>query len=275
MSDVLTQICDKKREWVESSKTNFSEVKLMRQIQFMEPPRKFRSALTEAVQCSGLALIAELKKASPSKGLIREDFNVETLSIDYETGGATCLSILTDEPFFQGKDDYLVEARAATSLPVLRKDFIIDTYQILESRFIGADCVLLILAAIDDSQSQELASCATDLGMDVLVEIHDEEELERALRIRGEFLIGINNRNLKTLEVNLSNTIRLAPQIPKNYEIICESGISNPGDIKRVQESGVHRFLVGETLMRKKNLAAATRELLGIETPKHRSVGDS
>ena len=275
MSDVLTQICNKKKEWVENSKNKFSENELMRKVQFVAPPRKFRSALTEAVQCSGVALIAELKKASPSKGLIRKDFNVETLSINYETGGATCLSILTDEPFFQGKDDYLVEARAATSLPVLRKDFIIDTYQILESRFIGADCVLLILAAIDDSQSQELASCATDLGMDVLVEIHDECELERALRIRGEFLMGINNRNLKTLEVNLSNTIRLAPQIPKNYEIICESGISNPGDIKRVQESGVHRFLVGETLMRKKNLAAATRELLGIETPKHRSVGDS
>ena len=168
-----------------------------------------------------------------------------------------------------------MEARTATSLPVLRKDFIIDSYQVLESRYIGADCVLLILAAIGDSQSQELVSCAAGLGMDVLVEIHDEEELERALRIKGKFLIGINNRNLKTLEVNTLNTARLAPQIPKNYEIVCESGISNSGDIKQVQESGVQRFLVGETLMRKKNLAAATRKLLGIETPKHRSVGDS
>ena len=145
MSDVLAQICSKKKKWIKSSKNNFPEGELIRQIQFVDPPRKFRSALTEAVRHSGVALIAELKKASPSRGLIRKDFNIEKLALDYKTGGATCLSVLTDEPFFQGKDDYLVEARAATSLPVLRKDFIIDSYQVLESRFIGADCVLLIL----------------------------------------------------------------------------------------------------------------------------------
>jgi len=275
VSDILTQICNKKKKWVENSKTNISEGELMRQIQFVEPPRKFGPALTKAVSHSSVGLIAELKKASPSKGLIRNDFNIEKLSLAYKAGGAACLSVLTDEPFFQGKDDYLMEARTATSLPVLRKDFIIDSYQVLESRSIGADCVLLILAVIDDSQSQELVSCAADLGMDVLVEIHDEEELERALRMKGKFLIGINNRNLKTLEVNILNTARLAPQIPKNYEIICESGISNSDDIKRIKESGVKRFLVGETLMRRKNLTKATRELLDIESPKHNSVGDT
>ena len=273
MLDVLAQICRKKKKWVENSKNNRSESELMTEIQCLPPPLKFQSSLTEAVRHSSVALIAELKKASPSKGLIREDFNVEKLSLDYKTGGATCLSVLTDEPFFQGKDDYLGEARAATLLPVLRKDFIIDIYQLLESRSIGADCVLLILAAIDDSQSQEFASCAAELGMDVLVEIHNEEELERALRIKGEFLIGINNRNLKTLEVNLLNTARLAPQIPKNYEIICESGISNYDDIKRVKEFGVQRFLVGETLMREKNVSEATKRLLNFNPPRHQTIG--
>jgi indole-3-glycerol phosphate synthase len=265
--DVLTQICSEKKIWVADSKNNFSESELLRRMQFRKPVRKFRTALTDAVTQSSVALIAELKKASPSKGLIRANFNAEELSLDYETGGATCLSILTDEPFFQGKDDYLVQGRAATSLPVLRKDFIIDSYQVLESRFIGADCVLLIMAAIEDSQGQELTSCAEELDMDVLVEIHDEAELERALRIKGEFLIGINNRNLKTLEVDLANTARLAPQIPESYEVICESGISDSNDIKRIQESGVQRFLVGETLMRKKNLVEATRKLLGLGLP--------
>lgn len=262
MSDVLAKICIEKRNWIIKAKKNFPESELLKGGEFTKPIRNFRSSLTSAVANSNVALIAELKKASPSKGLIRSNFNPSRLASDYQIGGATCLSVLTDEAFFQGNDDYLAQARDSTDLPVLRKDFILDPYQVIESRSIGADCILLIMAAIGDDQSQELMACARELGMDVLVEIHDEKELERALRISGEFLIGINNRNLSTLEVNLKNIERLAPQVPRNYEIICESGISNSLDIKRIQSCGVDRFLVGETLMRQENLIEATRALL-------------
>lgn len=263
MSDVLTKICTEKRKWIVRAKKRFPESELLRRRRFGEPTRNFCSSLTSAVARSNVAVIAELKKASPSKGVIRANFNPSELALDYKTGGATCLSVLTDEAFFQGSDKYLIQARDSGTLPVLRKDFILDPYQVIESKSIGADCILLIMAAIANNQSQELTTCARELGMDVLVEIHDEEELERALRINGKFLIGINNRNLRTLEVNLQNTERLAPQVPGNYDIICESGISNWADIKRIQSCGVNRFLIGETLMRQENLAKATRALLG------------
>lgn len=274
MSDVLTRICIEKRSWIKRAKKRYPEGELLKRKKFAEPTRGFRSALTSAVARSNVAIVAELKKASPSKGLIRKNFIPAELASDYKSGGATCLSVLTDVDFFQGSDNYLMEARDSTTLPVLRKDFILDPYQVIESRSIGADCILLIMASIGDDQSQELMACAKELDMDVLVEIHDEKELERALKISGEFLVGINNRNLRTLEVNLQNTERLAPQVPSNYQIISESGISSPDDIKRIQDCGVNRFLVGETLMLQENLVEATRALLGYKESVKNSDGN-
>ena len=228
-----------------------------------EDPRGFANAIAAALITGKAAVVAEVKKASPSKGLIRTDFVVPLLANDYEKGGASCLSVLTDRVYFQGEDSYLTAARNAVKLPVLRKDFILDPYQVIESRAIGADCVLLIMAAIIDTQADELSACTRELGMDLLIEIHDEFELERALKLHPA-LLGINNRNLKTLEVDLTTTERLAPQVPTEWTIVCESGIYTSHHISRMKEIGVNRFLVGESLMRQSNVVSATRDLLGL-----------
>lgn len=259
MSNVLTTICDRKREHIALRRAECPEERLRAALPFCPPTRGFRRALQERP----IGLIAEIKKASPSRGVIRPDFSPPDLAVAYETGGASCLSVLTDTPYFQGEDSYLASARNATSLPVLRKDFMLDPYQIVESRVLGADCILLIMAALSDEQACELERAALALKMDVLVEVHDESELERALTHLSSPLLGINNRNLKTLEVDLSTTERLARLTPDTRTIVCESGIHNHNDIRRMMRSGIHCFLVGESLMSKPNVAQATRTLLG------------
>ncbi len=275
MSNVLAEICAEKKKWISASKNEHSENCLLQNVKSAEAPRGFAYALKEKVITTGVGLICELKKASPSRGLIRKDFNPVELALDYQKGGAACLSVLTDNPFFQGCDEHLVAARSVANVPLLRKDFIIDPYQVIESRALGADCILLIMAALEDHQCQELATCAEELELDILIEIHDDTELSRALKIKGNFLIGINNRDLKTLKVDINNTEQLAPKVPKSYEIICESGISNFEDIQRVKNVGVSRFLVGESLMRQENLVQATESLLVATNRNPNSFGKS
>lgn len=261
--NTLKEICERKREHVAAKKAKYSEAELRIRVQGVEAPRGFTKALRRAGKGNGIGLIAEIKKASPSKGLIRECFSPPVLARDYQFGGATCLSVLTDIPYFKGEDSYLMAARAACTLPVLRKDFMLDPYQILESRVLGADCILLIMAALSDAQAKELEDAAFAYGMDVLVEVHDEEELERALDVLESPLLGVNNRNLKTLKVDLAVSERLAPRIPEGYIRICESGIATPQDIARMKAVDVHCFLVGESLMRQADVALATRALMG------------
>ena len=261
MSDVLAKICDDKRHHIAARKRAVSQAALADRAQAVEPPRGFAQALTAVAERGRPALIAELKKASPSKGLIRADFNPPALAAAYTAGGAACLSVLTDKDYFQGEDRFLTEAHAAVSLPVLRKDFMLDPYQVVEARALGADCILLIMAALGDDQAAELAAAATEFGMDTLVEVHDEHELWRALQLEAS-LLGINNRNLKTLEVDLATTERLAPLAAGGPPIVCESGLHDPGDVARMTMLGVRRFLVGESLMRQANVAAATAALL-------------
>ena len=227
-----------------------------------DPPRGFGAALMQAVAEGRLGLIAEIKKASPSGGLIRADFDPAALARAYQEGGATCLSVLTDAPFFQGHPDHLKAAREAVGLPVLRKDFVLDPWQVYESRALGADCVLIILAALTDEQAVELEALARSLDMDVLAEVHDRRELDRALGLQTK-LIGINNRNLKTLRTDVSVTETLALQVPPDRFLISESGMRSHDDLRRLAALGVGAFLVGETLMRERDVAAATRALLG------------
>jgi indole-3-glycerol phosphate synthase len=259
MSNILATICGEKRTHVEKRKAERSENTLLEAVKFCPPVRCFKIALLKRK----IGLIAEIKKASPSRGVIRADFDPANLAVAYEAGGASCLSVLTDIPYFQGEDGYLAAARNATKLPVLRKDFMLDPYQILESRVLGADCILLIMAALEDASAIELERTAHGLGMDVLVEVHDEAELERALTHLTAPLIGINNRDLKTLEVDLKISETLAKRIPKDRIVVCESGIHTHSDITRMQRAGIHCFLVGESLMKQNDVTLATRKLLG------------
>jgi indole-3-glycerol phosphate synthase len=261
MSDVLERICADKRAHIAGARATLPEAALAARLADAPPVRGFARALQTQLTAGGYGLIAEVKKASPSAGLIRPDFDPVALAEAYAAGGATCLSVLTDAPYFQGSEADLTAARDATALPVLRKDFILDPYQLLESRLIGADCVLLILAALSNASARELAAAANELGLDVLIEVHDAEELDRALRLKAR-LIGINNRNLKTLSVDLKTTEQLAPLVPADRIVVAESGIRGPDDLDRLAAAGARCFLVGETLMRAPDVAMATRRLL-------------
>ena len=241
-----------------------SLIELKEQAKTASAPRGFAYALETKVESGEYGLIAEIKKASPSKGLIRKKFHSKTLARAYQAGGAACLSVLTDEPYFQGADRYLLEARGAIDLPVLRKDFILDPYQVVESRALGADCILLIMAALEDAQAQELEAQAMEMGMDVLIEVHSAQELERALALKS-LLLGINNRNLKTLLVDINTTEILAALVPESRQLIAESGLSSPEDLARMANAGAKRFLIGETLMRQDDVETATRDLLRID----------
>jgi indole-3-glycerol phosphate synthase len=262
-SDALSRICTTTRAGLEQRKSLAGLEQMRSKAAQAEPPRGFGAALMETVAAGRFGLIAEIKKASPSGGLIRPDFDPPALARAYQEGGATCLSVLTDEPYFQGSPDHLKSARAAVTLPVLRKDFILDPWQVYESRAMGADCILLILAALTDEQAVELEALARALDMDVLAEVHDHRELQRALGLQTK-LIGINNRNLKTLQTDLSVTETLAPHVPPDRFLISESGMRSPADLRGLAGLGVGAFLVGETLMRQADVAAATRTLLGL-----------
>jgi indole-3-glycerol phosphate synthase len=261
--DVLLKICDKKRKHITKQKKNVSEATLLTKVSLNEPPRGFIKALKNAEKSDNFALIAEIKKASPSKGLIREDFDPASVARAYKAGGATCMSVLTDEPYFQGADAFLEQARAAVDLPAIRKDFMLDPYQIIEARAIGADCILIIMACLDDVQAAELKAAADELGMDALVEVHSPEEMERALNLSPD-LLGINNRNLQTLEVDLTMTEILAPKAAEKALIVSESGLYSHTDLLRINAAGINCFLVGESLMREPNIEAATKRLLGL-----------
>ncbi|UVI38931.1 indole-3-glycerol phosphate synthase TrpC [Qipengyuania spongiae] len=257
----LEEICAAKRVEIHRRKQDRSLADLRSAAAAQDAPRGFRAAL-EHKQAKGFGLIAEIKRASPSKGLIREDFHPAAHARDYEAGGAACLSVLTDVPYFQGHDDFLIAARQACDLPVLRKDFMVDPWQVVEARALGADAILIIVAALDDLTMQEIEASALDLGMDVLVEVHDETELERAATHLRSRLIGVNNRDLKTFSTDLATTERLVSRMPDGALVVGESGIATNADCRRLAESGVRSFLVGESLMRQSDLAAATRDLL-------------
>jgi indole-3-glycerol phosphate synthase len=261
VADVLDTILTYKLREVEASKSACPAGVMRTRAEAASPVRPFASAIAGRLARSEFALIAEIKKASPSKGLIRADFDPPALARAYQSGGATCLSVLTDVFSFQGRPEDLTVARDATSLPVLRKDFMVDSYQVLEARALGADCILIIMAAVDDSTARELTTAAHDLGMDALAEVHDEAELTRALALDTR-LMGINNRDLKTFVTSLAVTEALAPRVPKDRIVIAESGIFNHADLTRLAEAGVGAFLVGESLMRQADVAEATRALL-------------
>jgi indole-3-glycerol phosphate synthase len=259
--DVLARIAAYKRQEIASAKREVPLDAMRRLADGASPVRGFAAAIAEHISAARPALIAEIKKASPSKGLIREDFDPPSLARAYLEGGATCLSVLTDVPSFQGHPDYLRQARDASGLPVLRKDFLFEPYQVYQARAWGADCILVIMASVDDEEAAALVSTAHELRMDVLVEVHDETELARALPLRTR-LVGINNRDLRTFQVSLATTERLAPGIPNDRIIVGESGIGSRADVDRLGRSGVRSFLVGESLMRQSDVAAATKALI-------------
>ena len=266
MSEVLAEICQVKRELVQKRRNETPITELFVKAREASQPRGFINALKSSLDKGRYGLIAELKRASPSKGLIREDFDPLSLAQSYERGGASCISVLTDEPYFQGKDQYLIEARNSVSIPTLRKDFMVDPYQIVESRALGADCILLIMAALSDGQAYELEAAAVEQGMDVLIEVHNAQELERALNLDSS-LIGINNRNLKTLSVDIATSEELLTGFPEDRIAVSESGLNNPDDLARMSRAGANCFLVGESLMRQDDVELATRTLLAPMAP--------
>ncbi|MBM9489304.1 indole-3-glycerol phosphate synthase TrpC [Pseudomonas sp. ICBG1301] len=261
VSTVLEKILARKAEEVAERRARVSLAELEAQAKVADAPRGFANALITQAKLKQPAVIAEIKKASPSKGVIREHFVPAEIAGSYEKGGATCLSVLTDIDYFQGCDLYLQQARAACKLPVIRKDFMVDPYQIVEARALGADCVLLIVSALDDVKMAELAAVAKSVGLDVLVEVHDGDELERALKTLDTPLVGVNNRNLHTFEVSLENTLDLLPRIPRDRLVVTESGIVNRADVELMEISGVYSFLVGETFMRAENPGAELQRL--------------
>jgi indole-3-glycerol phosphate synthase len=265
MTGILAQITRYKRDEIRAAKAARPQRAVEELARKTEPVRPFAGAIERKLSAGRFALIAEIKKASPSKGLIRADFDPPSLARACEAGGAACLSVLTDGPSFQGAPGYLTAARAATQLPVLRKDFMLDPYQVAEARVWGADCILIVLAQVDDATAHKLAAAAKSWGMDAIAEVHDEAELVRALLLDCR-LVGINNRDLGTFETTLATTERLAPLVPKDRITVAESGIATPTDLERLAKVGVRAFLVGESLMRQSDVAAATRALLGAGT---------
>ena len=262
MSNILDQIVAVKWQEVAAARARVGEAALRQQAAEQAAPRGFAAALRAKVAAGQPAVIAEIKKASPSKGVIREHFVPADIAASYARHGAACLSVLTDEQFFQGHADFLRQARAACPLPVLRKDFMVDPYQVLEARAMGADCILLIAACLSDAQMADLEACALELGLDVLVEVHDGDELDRALRLKTP-LLGINNRNLKTFAVTLDTTLGLLPRVPANRLLVTESGIGGRADVQRMRAAHVQAFLVGETFMRADDPGAALAAVFG------------